>query len=66
MELPGPYATGSYATGPALEQQKARTIPHAVDAETEARRRVYEAPEVLNWHEQRAISREETKSLLGR
>lgn len=66
LDLPGSYATDSYATGTAREQQKARTIPHAVDAETEARRRVYEAPEILNWHEQRAISREETKSLLGR
>ena len=41
-------------------------VSRTADAETDARRRVYQAPEVLNWREQRPITRAQTKSLLGR
>lgn len=64
-ELPAEYATAGYATGEAREA-RARPVNGGSDAETDARRRVYQAPEVLDWREQRSVSREQTKSLLGR
>jgi hypothetical protein len=63
--LTGDYATGSYATGAARET-RAGAVSRVADAETDARRRVYQAPEVIHWREQRPITREQTKSLLGR
>jgi hypothetical protein len=64
-DLPGAYATDRFATGAAREAG-VDGVSRMEDAETEARRRVYQAPEVLNWREQRPITREQTKSLLGR
>jgi len=63
--LPGDYATNSYATSAAREAAQ-RGITTTSDAETDVRRRVYQQPEVINWREQRPITRGETKSLLGR
>lgn len=64
-DLPGDYATDRFATGDALEAG-AEGVSRLSDAETDARRRVYQAPDVINWREQRPITREQTKSLLGR
>jgi hypothetical protein len=63
--LPGEYATDGYATSAAREAG-VDGVSRVSDAETDARRRVYQAPEVLNWREQRPFTREQTKSLLGR
>lgn len=63
--MTGTYETGDFATGAAREAGM-DAVPRVVDAETEERRRVYQAPEILNWNQRRAISRDETKSLLGR
>lgn len=65
-EMPGEYATRGYATSQARETGEREAASHVVDAETEARRRVFQAPDVLNWNQRRAMSQEETKSLLGR
>lgn len=64
-DLPGAYVTGGYETGAAREAA-VDGVSRVTDAETAARRRVYQAPEVINWREQRPITREQTKSLLGR
>ena len=63
--MPGDYATAGYATSAAREAA-VRGITTTSDAETNVRRRVYQQPEVINWREQRPITREQTKSLLGR
>lgn len=65
LDLPGDYATGAFATGSAREAKK-KEITRVTDAETEAQRNVYQAPEVINWRQQRPISREQSRSLLGR
>lgn len=64
-DLPGDYSTERFATGEAREAG-VEGVSRTDDPETEVRRRVYQAPEVLNWREQRPITREQTKSLLGR
>ncbi len=63
--LPGDYKTSGFATGAAREAGM-DGVSRVSDAETAVRRRVYQAPEVINWREQRPITREQTKSLLGR
>lgn len=63
--MTGAYQTNEYATGAAREASQ-RGITRAVDAETQERRETYQAPEVINWREQRSMSREQTRSLLGR
>lgn len=59
------YPSDEFVTGTARESQQ-RGIENTTDAETELRRRSYRAPDVLDWSQQRRLSREETKSLLGR
>lgn len=59
------YTTGTYATGAAREAA-GKAISKPGDAETAARRRVYEAPEIIDWREQRNLSIEQTRGLLGR
>lgn len=59
------YGTGSYATSAAREAG-GDAIARPGDAETAARRRVYEAPGIIDWREQRNLSIEQTRGLLGR
>ena len=64
-DLPGAYKTGSYATRAARETAGTR-IDRPSDAETDVRRRVYTAPSVIDWREQRGMTVSEAKGLLGR
>jgi len=59
------YETGNYETGSAREVNGER-IGRVSDAETDIRRRVYKAPKILDWEEQRGMSVSQTKGLLGR
>lgn len=63
--LPGNYRTGNYKTGSAREAAR-NNLDKPSDAETDVRRRVYPAPSVVNWGEQRSMSMQETKGILGR
>ena len=36
------------------------------DAETDVRRRVFDAPDVIDWREQRPLTIQETRGILGR
>lgn len=64
-KIPGPYATENFATNPAREASVEKISKNS-DAETDIRRRVYVQPEIIDWHEQRSMSLEQSKGLLGR
>ncbi len=59
------YDTGSYGTGAAREAGVSG-IARTSDAETDVRRRVWKQPEVRDYRNQRALSVEDTKWMLGR
>ncbi|MFT4175093.1 MAG: hypothetical protein QM627_00420 [Luteolibacter sp.] len=59
------YATSDYKTASARETQKAN-ISNTSDAETDVRRRVFDAPSVVDWQSQRQMSIQESRSILGR
>jgi hypothetical protein len=64
-KLPSTYQTGQYATSNARETGRDK-LAKPSDAETDARRKVYQAPEVIDWREQRSLSLEQSKGILGR
>ena len=59
------FATDHYATGTAREADTTR-IDRPSDAETDIRRKVYQAPEIIDWRQQRSLSLEQSKGILGR
>ena len=59
------YRTGGYRTGGARESS-ARRLDKPSDAETDVRRRVYQPPEIIDWSEQRKLSLEQSRGILGR
>lgn len=63
-DIPAPYQTGSYATSAAREAGK-RDLTKRSDAQTDARRKVYPAPEIIDWKEQRSLSVDQSKGILG-
>ena len=62
--LHAPYQTGSYATKTAREAS-AGAIAKPSDAATDARRKVFVPPEIIDWKQQRSLSVEQSKGLLG-
>ena len=61
----GAYQTGTYGTGDAREASTGR-LEKPSDAETDIRRRVYQPPEIIDWREQRTLSLEQSRGILGR
>lgn len=61
----GPYQTGSYATSAARETDK-NHLTKPSDAETDSRRRVYQEPEIIDWKQQRSMTMDQSKGILGR
>jgi hypothetical protein len=64
-KIPGPYQTGNYSTSAARETGK-NNLAKPSDAATESRQRVYEQPEIIDWKQQRAITLDQSKGILGR
>jgi hypothetical protein len=64
-DIPDAYQTGGYATSAAREAGT-RDIAKPSDAETDIRRRVYKQPEIIDWREQRSLTLEQSKGILGR
>lgn len=64
-KIPDPYQTGTYATGAAREAGKG-PIAKPSDAESDQRREVFPEPEIIDWREQRSLSIEQSKGILGR
>lgn len=63
-DLPGSYDTGTYATDAARESGLA-PVKKGSNREIENRRRVFAQPDIIDWKEQRKISLEESKGILG-
>ena len=64
-KLPGTYETKNFATNEATEAGT-QNISKTSDAETDIRRRVFQEPQIIDWREQRSLSLEQSKGLLGR
>lgn len=63
--IPDPYQTGAYATGAAREAGGSQ-LAKPGNAEIEKRREIYQAPEIIDWREQRNLSVDGTRGILGR
>ena len=63
--IPDDYQTGGFATSAAREAGAGK-IAKPSDAETDIRRRVYKQPEIIDWREQRSLTLEQSKGILGR
>ena len=63
-DLPAAYPTGSYATAAAREAGR-QGIKKTSDTQTDIRRKVYQSPEIIDWREQRSLSMEQSKGILG-
>lgn len=64
-KIPDPYQTGTYATGAARETG-ATPIAKSSNAEIDNRQETYKQPEMIDWREQRSVTKDQTKGLLGR
>ena len=64
-KLPDNYPTEKFATNSARES-RLQKISKPSDAETDIRRDVYQQPEVIDWRQQRTLSLDQSKGLLGR
>ncbi len=64
-DLPGTYRTDNFATRSARETQRNR-LAKPSDTETDIRRQVFPAPEIVDWRQQRSLSLEQSKGILGR
>jgi hypothetical protein len=59
------YRTGRYGTGAARESAVSN-LAKPSDAVTDRRREVFQAPEIIDYQEQRSLSLEQSKGILGR
>ncbi|MEP4079240.1 hypothetical protein [Haloferula sp.] len=59
------YATGQHATGMAREGGRSN-ISKFTDANTDSRRSSFEQPEITDWRNQRGLTIDDTRSMLGR
>jgi hypothetical protein len=63
--IPGPYQTDTYATNSAREAGNDPIKKGSSDA-IESRRKVFKQPDIIDWKEQRSLSLEQSKGILGR
>lgn len=64
-DLPGAYQTDDYATNAARETGKTN-LTKPSNAEIDKRREVFEQPEMIDWREQRSLSLDQSRGILGR
>jgi len=63
-DIPDAYQTDTYATNAARETGKDKLTKPA-NAEIENRREVFQQPDILDWQEQRKLSLEQSRGILG-
>jgi hypothetical protein len=63
--IAGPYQTENYATNSALEAGNSPITKGTSDA-IETRRKAFKQPDIVDWREQRSLSIEQSKGILGR
>lgn len=64
-KLPGAYQTDDYTTSTAREAGK-KPIEKSSNAIVESRQKVFQPPEIIDWKEQRNLSLDQSKGILGR
>jgi hypothetical protein len=64
-KLPGAYQTDNYATSAAREADNER-LSKPSNAEIENRREGFQQPEIIGWQEQRKLSMDQSRGILGR
>ncbi|MGL5016969.1 MAG: hypothetical protein ACRDBP_02465 [Luteolibacter sp.] len=64
-KLPGAYQTDSYATRTAREAGN-KPIERTSNSIVESRERSFQQPEIIDWREQRSLSLDQSKGILGR
>lgn len=60
-----PYQTGGYSTSSAREAGNSK-FSRPSDAETDSRRRAYQQPDIIHWKQQRSITLDQSRGILGR
>lgn len=63
--IAGPYQTENYATNSAQEAGNGPITKGTNDA-IETRRKAFKQPDIIDWREQRSLSIEQSKGILGR
>lgn len=63
--IPDPYATNTYGTSAAREAGLER-LKKPSDAAIENQQEVFKQPEIIDWREQRSVTMEQSKGILGR
>jgi hypothetical protein len=63
--IPGAYKTDDYATSAAREAGN-KPIDKPSNAIVESRQKVFQTPEIIDWKEQRKLSLDQSKGMLGR
>ena len=64
-KLHDPYQTGDYATSAAREAGTA-PIKKGSNDQIENRRQTFQPPEIIDWREQRSLTMDQSKGILGR
>lgn len=64
-KIPGPYQTDTYATGAAREAGNTAIKKPSNDM-VNSRQKVFQQPEIIDWREQRNLSLDQSKGILGR
>ena len=62
--IPDTYQTGTYATNSARETGRSK-LAKPSNAQADLRRKVFKEPEIIDWKEQRSLSVEQSKGILG-
>ena len=64
-KIPGAYKTGSYTTNSAREAGS-KPIERTSNSIVESREKSFQQPEIIDWREQRNLSLDQSKGILGR
>lgn len=64
-DIPDDYQTGGYATSSAREAGSSK-LAKPSDIETDTRREIYKQPAIIDWREQRSLTLEQSRGILGR
>lgn len=63
-KITAPYKTGNYATNSAREASK-KNLAKPSNEGVDNRRKDYQAPEIIDWREQRNLTMDQSKGILG-
>lgn len=64
-KIPGAYKTDTYSTNTARESRN-KEIARPSNTIVDGREKVFQQPEIIDWREQRKLSLDQSKGILGR